>query len=65
MKNLGRLVFSGLILSLLFAGMLYASPAFTPQRINTNVQHCHWGCCLSVSGWCVFSCIVCEDIPSQ
>ncbi len=64
MKNHLRQVLLGLLLSLLLSGVVFGTGGFGPPTVNTNDNtHCHWGCCLSISGWCVWTCIVCDEVP--
>jgi hypothetical protein len=64
MRKLGRLVMIGLLLSMLLAGMGFATSGFGPQPLNTTGnEKCRRECCFKISGWCVFTCIVCEDLP--
>lgn len=61
-KTLRKQVLSGLCLALLLATLFLATP--TPVlATGQGTQHCHFVCCLYVSGWCVWTgCIECVDI---
>jgi len=63
MKKLGRLVLLGLMLSMLLAGLVPGDSGLAAQEIGATTQHCYLGCCLRISGWCVWHCTVCEDLP--
>lgn len=67
MTKFFRPVLLGLVLSLFLAGVIQATSGSSPQRVNTGDNgNCHWGCCLAISGWCVWTCIICDpEVPSQ
>jgi hypothetical protein len=62
-KNLKTQVLSGFCLALVLITVVFAYPAKSVAA--TSEKKCHWGCCLEISGWCVFECIICEDVPNR
>lgn len=65
MKKLGKLVLTGLLLSLLMIGVVYSSPILGAEQKTKEETRCYLGCCLMISSWCVWYCTVCETVETQ
>lgn len=65
-NTLRKQVLAGLYIALLLIAIVLAAPTPTlADTGNPGDEHCYWGCCLYISSWCVWHCIVCEDVPTS
>jgi hypothetical protein len=63
MNTLRKQVFAGLLMALLIMTAILFTPASTVATSGGGDVHCHYVCCLYVSGWCVWTgCIECYTI---